>query len=123
MTTEQPHPEQEYIRNFVSELEEYKQTCIHKEMCKWMCTALKCPFHLISPFTHDTTGQTQKYLDCKVCEDEVRQDATEKVLVKILEKCNVECDTDTGQILAYQNISLDEVLDIFDSLRTKPEGT
>jgi hypothetical protein len=58
-----------------------------------------------------------------VCEDEVRQDATEKVLVKILEKCNVECDTDTGQILAYQNISLDEVLDIFDSLRTKPEGT
>jgi len=56
-------------------------------------------------------------------DEKIRQDATEKVLVKILEKCNVECDTDTGQILAYQNISLDEVLDIFDSLRTKPEGT
>lgn len=29
----------------VNELEKYRLSCTHHPMCKWMCTALKCPYH------------------------------------------------------------------------------
>ncbi|HUW85280.1 MAG TPA: hypothetical protein VMV55_00225 [Methanoregula sp.] len=26
-------------------IEEYRLSCNHHKVCKWMCTALKCPYH------------------------------------------------------------------------------
>ena len=91
--------------------------CNRYTSCKECVEATTTP----CPFKPCDTCESICEMRLQEHDEKIRQDATEKALVKILEKCNVECDTDTGQILAYQNISLDEVLDIFDSLRTKPK--
>jgi len=124
MTTEQPRPEQEHIRNLVSELEEYKQTCIHKEMCKWMCTALKCPFHLISPLTQEE--KEEKFVTdaitfaCEQHDEKIRQDEREKIIDEILSLINKNCFELEGKRLKITPLLLCKEIE---SLRTKPEGT
>ena len=36
--------------NLEYELEKYNLSCIHRIMCKWDCTALKCPYHESRPY-------------------------------------------------------------------------
>jgi hypothetical protein len=50
------------------------------------------------------------------------RDMVDNFLTKILERCDVEVDEDTYQVLSYQRVSLDEILHIHKEFLVEQSG-
>jgi hypothetical protein len=111
MTNKQPEPEQMYL---------VSKEQIHKWM-EYNYSAQDIANEAQSRPYHPAPEPTQKYLDCKVCEDEIQQSEREKAFEKLKDDLKTRFISSGNQWSKGRNSGLLECCNIIDESLRKVE--